>query len=377
MERKLKALLEQKLTEADVGMLLANPSADVRVATARKVAIAFASGSLDATAEEISIDIFRAMLRDAEIRVRVALSKYLRTSRNLPRDIAMALARDVEMVSLPWLEHAESLSDEALIELAETLAPEHCRAIARRRHVSAPLAERLADHRDAGVVATLVENNGADLTDRACESVIERHGRADRMLDRMVHRDTLPIAIAERLVGLVSDQLRQHILLHHDVSEAVVSDLIQITRDHAISTLFPANADAGLDVERLVDQLHRRRQLTANLVFRALCLGDLPVFEAAMARLAEIPLINARLLIHDAGPLGLRAIYDHAGLPTPYYPLFRAAFDAVRNTDYDEGDRDRERLRERVIERVLTQSERVASDDLDYLLGKLHSVSAA
>ena len=76
-------------------------------------------------------------------------------------------------------------------------------------------------------------------------------------------------------------------------------------------------------------------------------------------------------MIHDAGPLGLKAIYERAGLPARLYGAFRAAIDTFHSMEFDGGERDVERFRERLMQRFLTQSSGATRDDIDYLLDKV------
>ena len=120
--------------------------------------------------------------------------------------------------------------------------------------------------------------------------------------------------------------------------------------------------------------MHRNHRLTPFLVLRAVCLGDMAFFEAAMAVMAKVPVTNARILIHDAGQHGLTSLYDRSGMPPRLLPAVRVALDVVRGTEFDGGQRDRERYRSRVITRILTQFEDLPQEDLDYLLDKLGDV---
>ncbi len=104
-------------------------------------------------------------------------------------------------------------------------------------------------------------------------------------------------------------------------------------------------------------------------------MGDLAFFEASLAVLAGIPLLNARMLIHDEGSLGFEAIYQKAGLPEALFPAMRVAVDVIKETDYDGGPNDRQRYSRRVIERILTQYENLGSDNLEYLLRKLKQLT--
>jgi uncharacterized protein (DUF2336 family) len=76
-------------------------------------------------------------------------------------------------------------------------------------------------------------------------------------------------------------------------------------------------------------------------------------------------------MIHDAGPLGLQAIFDRAGLHRKLLPAFRAAVKVYHELQLDGEANDRARFRMRMIERVLTQFQAIPKDDLDYLLEKL------
>ena len=78
-------------------------------------------------------------------------------------------------------------------------------------------------------------------------------------------------------------------------------------------------------------------------------------FEWGVAELAGVPHHRTWLMIHDAGPLGLRAIYERAGLPARLFPAFRAAVDTFHALEFDGGARDLERFQQRMLQRFLTQ----------------------
>jgi uncharacterized protein (DUF2336 family) len=363
------------LSKADVERLLSDPSADARADTAEKVAALFANGALSAAEREIGEQIFRLMLKDAEVKVRSALAHQLKMSEELPHDIALALARDVE-AGIPMLECSHVLNDADLIEIVRGGLRGQQTAIARRDTVSQPLASELVDHGNGAVVAELAANEGAELDEELLTRAVAQFGGDARVQEALVHRSALPVTVAERLVSVVTERLRDYLVTHHELSPDTAADLILESRERATIALLPAGAQADADLEKLVEQLHANGRLTPSLVLRALCLGDIPFFEVAVARLAGIPLINARMLVHDGGMLGLKAIYQRAKLPQALYPGFRTAFDVVREAQYDGGDHDRERFARRVIERVLTQYDGIDPDNLDYLMRKLEQYTA-
>ena len=71
---------EQGLSKTDVARLLSEPSAENRVETARKVATYFVKNTPTGAERALAEDIFRVLVRDAEVRVRKALSDTLKES---------------------------------------------------------------------------------------------------------------------------------------------------------------------------------------------------------------------------------------------------------------------------------------------------------
>ncbi|HEY9549740.1 MAG TPA: hypothetical protein VIR45_09585, partial [Kiloniellaceae bacterium] len=84
---------------------MADPSPDVRAETTAKIAAQYDRKYPRMTEVERTLaeDIFRRLVADAEVLVRQALAANLKTTADLPHDLAVALARDVDSVSLPVL----------------------------------------------------------------------------------------------------------------------------------------------------------------------------------------------------------------------------------------------------------------------------------
>ena len=81
-----------RLTEGDVRKLLSDPSAVTRAETAAKLAIQFDQGDLSPSERAMAEQIFRIMVKDAEVRVREALAVNLKENPNLPHDVALTLS---------------------------------------------------------------------------------------------------------------------------------------------------------------------------------------------------------------------------------------------------------------------------------------------
>jgi len=364
------------LSQADVMALLEDSSGTKRAETARKIAIEFNQAKLTEIQRRLAEDIFRLMVKDAEIRVREALSSNLKSNPLVPRDVAVSMAQDVTSVALPVLQYSEVLTDEDLVAIIRSQDTEKQVAIASRASVSEAVSDAIVDTEKEEVVTRLVANPGADISEGSLGRVVDSLGSREAVQEAMVNRSRLPVTVAERLVTLVSEHLKAEIAQRFDLPADTMTDLILQIRERAVLSLSSGSSDD--DLHQLVRQLKGNGRLTPSIVLRALCMGDLAFFEAAMAELAGISLLNARELIHDAGKRGLKALFDRAKLPRSYFPAIRAAIDVACETEYDGGDQDRERYSRRMIERILTQygdlGVQIEADDLEYLLTKMNTL---
>ncbi len=369
------------LTQRDVERLLTDPSIDARADTARKIAEDFQDQTFSPEQREMALQIFEIMAKDAEIRVRMALSEHLKECPDIPRDIAMALAQDVDAVAVPFLEFSEALSDADLIEIIRSVGDAKQCAVARRPSVSSELAESLVEVGSERVVTTLMNNEGATVTEETLDLALDRYAQSEAVSGAVTRRPGLPVHIAERLVNQVSESLERHLANRQSLSPDVTSDLILQVRERATLGLIDPRFGIG-DAEQLVRSLEENGRLTGSIILRALCFGDIGFFEAALARLAWVPLANARILVHDANRRGIQGLWDKAGMPKALFPAVVVGIEIVAEMGYDGEAHDRERFRRRMLERVLTQCEgtdpskpRIDPENLEYLLRKLGDLS--
>lgn len=362
-----------RLTQKDVDRLIADSSPEVRADTARKVAKTFEDESLSAEEKELSEDVFRIMVHDAEVLVRKALAENLKDNPYIPHDVAKILAKDVEEVAIPIIQYCNVFTPEDLIEIVDMNNEEKTIAVAGRPDVTEKVSEAIADKGGEEAVATLVANKMAIISDATFEKVVDRFPESKKIHKPLVYREKLPIIVAERLVNLVSDELRENLIVKHDLPPDIVSDIILKAREE--TTIKISSGSSGDDIQKMIAQMNQNGRLTPSVILRALCMGDITFFEYSMAELSTIPVKNCRILLHDTGGLGLEALYDKTNLPKRFYPIFRAAVDVINENYYDGGLNDMKRYSRRTIERILTKVEEnnleMDPEDIEYLLGRL------
>lgn len=363
------------LTDEDIRTLVKGATPDERAFAARKICRRLDAAVLSEEDRAHAQEILRVMAHDAAEMVREALSVTLKSSPLVPRDVAVRLAQDVERICMPILGASPAFTDADLVEIVRIGGPLRQVAVARRPQVSKTVTRAIVELGEEGAVEAACANDNADFAEETLDAAVARFERSERVLAAVAYRDALPLAVTEKLVSLVSDQVRDHLLNRHEISAELALEIALGAQERATVDLVD-QAGRTSDVKAFVGHLRENGRLTASLLLRALAQGHMTFLEWGLAELASVPHHRTWLMIHDAGPLGLKAIYDRAGMPARLYGAFRAGVDTYHSMEFDGGARDRERFQERMLQRFLTQVDVANREDCDYLLDKMDRLSA-
>ncbi|MDP3401311.1 MAG: DUF2336 domain-containing protein [Brevundimonas sp.] len=359
-----------RLTEFDIRRLIKSTDEDERAAATHKLCRNMERAELTPEDREAAEKILRVLAHDAAELVRRAMAVTLKSSDLIPRDVARRLAADVDSVALPIIGFSPAFSDEDLIEIVKAGSTTRQVAIAARPRVSRDVCQVLAETGSREAVRTLAANDNADLAEGAMEVVVDRFADAPDVLTALSYRQVLPPDITERLIAHVSETVREHLISRHAIAPEAAIRLSAHARERATLDLVDQAASTP-DMATFVSRLNGRRALTPSLMLRALARGQLTFVEYGLAELAQTPHARTWLMVHDAGPLGLKAIYDRAGLPPRLFQAFRSGIDTWRALQAEGADFSAETFRQRMLERFLTQRPNVPREDLAYLMERL------
>src|SRR6478736_300144 len=298
------------------------------------------------------------LLDDPSPLVRQAMSEVFARSPDAPATIVRALAADQPSIALPVLEYSPLLIDADLVDIVATGTSDMQCSIARRINLPSSVSAAIAEVGSAAAALELIENAYAELAPFSWDRIVERHGHLAAIREAMLVLDGLPAAArnwpSPERAGRLADESRER------------------------STISIAARSRGEDMQGLVRHLRATSQLNAGLILRALLSGNLELFDAALAVLADLPLARVTALLHDRGGASLQALLIRAGLPESTFAAFRIALEVSHETGYVDTPGGAMRLRRRMVERVLTHcaTDRKAAEPLLILLRRFATESA-
>lgn len=358
-------------TFMDVQRLTNEPSAQMRGMLAAKVAADFRSRNFSESEAAIAEEIFRLLAKDADVKIRQSLAMELAHCHNAPHDVIKQLAGDENSVASPVLEYSQVLTEEDLIQLVRSTREvvKHC-AVARRETLSQDLSQALLETTDTLVLQTLFTNKGAVLNEANLMPYWADIPFTQPLMEALVRRGGLPVTIVEKLYYAASNDLKQHLTRLYPAHSPSIAKAAQDAREWELLGVTPQENTVGYDedmAEDFIDDLYLRGRLTHSLLMRALCVGNLAVFEMGIARLADVPRINARILLMEATGKGFAAIYHASGMPEGFFEAVRillkisleeTEFGRVKHSDF----------RKRVIDRIYLDRYNKTTENMEYLL---------
>jgi len=306
------------------------------------------------------------LLDDPSPLVRQALAEALAGAADAPPPVVLALAADQPDIATIVITRSPLLLDADLVDMVGAGHPQIQAAIARRLELPRSVAAAIAEVGSAESCLTLIENELAEIATFSLGRMAERFGHLGAIREALFARSDLPAAVRQALVVKLSETLAGFVVSRAWLEQSRAERVAKEACEKATVTL--AGSSESTEVRPLVRHLRESGQLTSGLVLRALLSGHVLLFEEALAELSGLPLNRVASLVHDRRGAGLRALYDKAGLPGSMYPAVRVALETMQETGFVAEIGGTTRLKRRMIERVLTAYEALASSEVEPLL---------
>lgn len=315
------------------------------------------------------------LLDDPSLDVRRTLAETLALYETAPRHLIVALAGDLADVAEPVFRRSPSLLDAELIEGIRGGSPIVQRAIARRPWVSEAVSAVLVQEGEAEAVLALLKNAGSDVTTESFELAAARFGAEPEVRAALFSRRDLPIHVRQSIIATLAQRLDQ--LVPTATLTIPQKRLDAIARDACDRATVMLAAQADEDgLEDLVDHLCQSGQLTTTLLVRAIAAGQIRFFEAALARLSEMPAARVFALLSSGRERPLSALFLKAGLPERAHPVFHIALEIWRRTDWEEGYQSEKRFARQMVDRIVAGFQAGAPHEVEDILALLRRIAS-
>ncbi len=184
-------------------------------------------------------DIFIALIRQAKKDLRCVISEHLSSLEGMPLRVALQIANDDIEVAQPVLEYSPVLGDLDLAYIIKSKGPEYWSTIARRKNLSGPVMEMLADTKDIDTALAIIENRHIQLTDETIGILVDIAQGSDVVAQPLILRDEITNDIAADLYSFVGEAIQQQIIAEYEI---MVVDM----KDTATATATASSAPADI-----------------------------------------------------------------------------------------------------------------------------------
>jgi len=253
----------------------------------------------------LTVETLECLANDSAVRVRAALAEEIKHLTNIPKDVVLTLARDLEqIVAAPVLEYSPLLSDTDLIEIiACGQVREVLTAVARRRPLSEKVSDGLVQSMDVPAVAALLVNADARIRNATLDRVMKEAEEIESWQLPLALRADLSARAVRRIAGFVGAQIIERLAARNDLSDA--------TRQHLNRQLRIRLEEKTSIAEQ---QAKAAGKLNADFVEDAALSGQRETVCLALAELAGVPAANVRRILASGRGQPLVALAWHAGL---------------------------------------------------------------
>ncbi len=190
-------------------------SREERVTSLRRVTDLFLATSDRLNDEQIEVfdDVLSRLIEHVETKALSEFSRRIAPIDTAPNDVVQTLARNDEFeVAEPVLMQSKRLTNEDLIEIAETKGQSHLRAISERKQLAAPLTDVLLRRGDREVVDRLAGNAGASFSDEGYSRMVDNAVENESIAEKLSRRVDIPIKQFRDLILRATEAVRTRVL---------------------------------------------------------------------------------------------------------------------------------------------------------------------
>ncbi len=240
----------------------------------------------------MAIQVLEILAQDQLPDIRAMIAENVKKLDNVPKDLILRLARDVEtVVAAPVLEFSPMLTERDLVDVIKVgIHSDVLSAIARREMLSKKVCRVIAKTEDELAVAELLQNRTARLDRETLAMIVDTGAYHPAWHEALVRRGELESSLAERVAGYVSKSLVEHLIATNTAITPEIADQMRagVGRGNAGSRL--GEAENGLEDDRVrASRMFQAGKLTAPVMTRAAARKEKRFIYSALSLLTGTP----------------------------------------------------------------------------------------
>ena len=297
--------------------LVNDSDAEVRAELARKIGRIvpdLESNELRAMSNRV-IAMLEKLAGDEVTRVRQIVAEEIKSCPNIPKRLAVKLARDAElMVCAPVLEYSPLLSDTDLKEIIATSRVHGAlEAIARRRSLDGSLADAIVATLEIPAIAQLLANPDAEIRENTLDRIIADAASIEAWHLPLVTRPALSLRAVRRIAVFVSRALIDELALRQNIDEETEHYLKARAQERIEDDAQQARSTPG-DAVVAIYRAFKTGKLGDDIVAKAATLQQKEAVTLALALKTEANEKLVAQIIDAKSGKGITALCWRAGL---------------------------------------------------------------
>lgn len=234
-------------------------------------------------------DVMTILIKKVETNVLAELGGKLAPVEQAPYSVVRNLARHDEIaVAGPVLTRSILLTEQDLIEIAQTKSQAHLGAISDRSRVSMAVSDVLVERGNTDVLRRLSRNAGASFSERGFASMANRGAQDEQIATNLGARVDVPPQILQDLMAKATETVRQRLAaaMPPNSQAAIEKTFAAVANQVMIETAVIRDFRKA---EALVSAMEQAKQLTEDTIVEFAKAGRYEEIVAGIARLNSAP----------------------------------------------------------------------------------------
>lgn len=266
----------------------------------RQVTSLFLSDAHRLSESQIGVfdDVLIRLIERADTSTLVLLSNDLCQASSAPRKAIRKLAFHQDAsVAAPVLKRSNRLSDDDLVEIANTCGQQHLLAISGRQTIHESLSDPLVKRGEVAVHHGLVQNLGVRFSEAGCAALVEKAKRDCQLAEKLVRRSDIPPGLRRELVAKVDDARMRYLqTVPPAMREKIQATIATTAKQIEDRVPQPIHKEA----QAKIAEMSRKGRLNDSTVNRFAVGREYENVMAALSFLAEVPIEVIAPLIKGA-----------------------------------------------------------------------------